>query len=251
MKATQIRGLRSKWTKTKVLLKHSSIKSFIPDTRKFNKQSLKTMIQKYGMVYVKPEQGTYGMGVMKAEKDGKCFAYQLGEKRQVFQTFDAFYASLSKQVRGKSYLIQKGIHLLKHNNRRFDIRVMVQINPKGKWEATGIIGRLGHPSKIVTNYHSGGKPLAIETLLNAHVTKRKLALLTEEMYELGTRIAGHLQKTYPNFKNIGVDIGLDSKFVPWIIEVNTNPDPYIFNQLKDKTMYRKVIKYHHTLVKKE
>ncbi|WKL05218.1 hypothetical protein Q0F98_35560 [Paenibacillus amylolyticus] len=28
------------------------------------------------------------------------------------------------------------------------------------------------------------------------------------------------------------------------MEVNVKPDPFIFNQLKDKTMYRKVIRYY-------
>ncbi|MNC79431.1 hypothetical protein D3C75_1319120 [compost metagenome] len=52
-----------------------------------------------------------------------------------------------------------------------------------------------------------------------------------------------MQKTYPRIRQIGVDVGLDRSLTPWVIEVNMKPDPYIFNQLKDKSMYRKVMKY--------
>ncbi|MGM1020338.1 MAG: YheC/YheD family protein [Bacillota bacterium] len=244
MKSSQAQALRSKWHKTKLLLQHRGIKPFIPDTRKYNKANLKLMLEQYGMVYVKPERGTFGKGVMRVEQEeGQRFAYQYEEKRLEFKSLEGLFTSLSKKTGKQSYLIQKGIHLLRHQKRYFDIRVMVQRNAKGRWESTGIIGRLGHPRKIVTNYHSGGKPMALEQLLESHLTKSKQAELVKKLNELGITIATHLQKTYPNFRQIGVDIGLDRGFTPWIIEVNTKPDPYIFNQLNDKSMYRKVLSY--------
>ena len=244
MTAKQNQSGQSKWYKTKLLLRNASIKPFIPDTRKFTRRNLEQMIHSYGMIYVKPERGTYGNGVIRAERgERQGYTYQYEETIRHFDSFEAFSASLAKKTGRRSYLIQKGIHLLKHNGRRFDIRVMVQLSPKGVWEATGIIGRLGHPHKIVTNYHSGGKPMAIEKLLSTHLSAQQLALLTGELNRLGLRIAGHLQKTYPHHRKFGVDVGLDRTLKPWIIEVNMNPDPYIFNQLKDKSMYRKVLRY--------
>lgn len=245
MGADKLQPLRSKWLKTKILMDNPSIRPFIPDTRKFNRDNLKTMLSKYGMVYIKPERGTYGLGVMKAEAVGSSqYAYQIEEKRLTFTSFDAFYTSLIRKIKKRSYLIQKGIHLLKHNKRRFDIRVMIQLNPSKQWEATGVIGRLGHPKKIVTNYHSDGKPMDIHKLLESHIPQGRRQALVQELYDLGLRIAHHMKKKYPYLKQIGVDIGLDHTLTPWIIEVNVNPDPFIFNQLKNKSMYRKVIKYY-------
>ncbi|KGE16992.1 YheC/YheD family protein [Paenibacillus wynnii] len=244
MKVKTVNPVQSKWIKTQLLLRNSFIKQYIPDTRKFNSKNLEQMIYSYGMIYVKPERGTYGNGVIRAERRERYgFTYQHEETIRNFDTFDAFYKSLAKRTGGRSYLIQKGIHLLKHNNRRFDIRVMVQLSPKGVWEATGVIGRLGHPRKIVTNYHSGGKPMAIEKLLSTHLSERQIEHLTRDLNELGIRMAAQLQKNYPRINKIGVDVGLDRTFTPWIIEVNMNPDPYIFNQLKDKSMYKKVMRY--------
>ncbi|WP_340016997.1 YheC/YheD family protein [Paenibacillus sp. FSL K6-1318] len=236
--------LRSKWLKTKILLNNSAIKPFIPDTQRYSQSNLKSMLGKYRMVYIKPEIGTFGMGVIKAEMDNHHhFAYQIHQKRLTFNSFESFHRSLTHLVKQKSYLIQRGIHLLQYHNRRFDIRVMVQLNPQQKWEATGVIGRLGHPKKIVTNYHSGAKPMSIHTLLKSHASDKRINELIQEMNRLGIDIARHMSKKYTRLKSIGVDIGLDRSLTPWIIEVNAKPDPYIFNQLKDKTMYRKVIRY--------
>jgi glutathione synthase/RimK-type ligase-like ATP-grasp enzyme len=237
----------SKWIKTKVLLQSPEISPLVPETQRFTKASLKSMLQKYGMVYVKPENGTYGNGVMKVEQNrsqgGITYQYQSGTKRKTFGTFDAFHLSLKKATRGRSYLIQKGIELLKHKGQRFDLRVMVQLSPKGNWETTGLIGRVAQKGKIVTNYHSGGKPTAVEKLLAPHLSTAQQAEVIRRLEKLGKDTGRFYHKKYPGFKQVGVDVGLDRYMTPWIIEVNTNPDPYIFNQLKDKSMYRKVMSY--------
>ncbi|USB33797.1 YheC/YheD family protein [Paenibacillus sp. YPG26] len=238
--------LTSKWIKTNVLLKNPAIRKYIPDTRRFNAQNLKSMLNAYGMVYIKPERGTHGLGVIRAEvgiEAGKPYKYQFDTTTRTFSTLAAYYASLKKAVGTRSYLIQKGIHLLKYNNRRFDIRIMVQLSPQGKWETTGLIGRAAQEGKIVTNYHSGGRPMSVNVLLTPHVTGTRQTALIQELSRFGERIARAYQSTYPNFRQIGVDVGLDRSLTPWIIEVNTSPDPYIFNQLSDKTMYRKIMRY--------
>ncbi|RUT31572.1 YheC/YheD family protein [Paenibacillus zeisoli] len=241
-----VRTLTSKWIKTNVLLKNPKISKYIPDTRRFNAKNLKSMLSSYSMVYIKPERGTHGLGVIRAELGAEVqnkYKYQFDTTTRTFSTFEAFHASLKKAIGSRSYLIQKGIHLLKYKNRRFDIRIMVQLSPSGKWETTGLIGRAAKEGKIVTNYHSGGRPMSVPVLLSPHVTGAKQAALLQELRQFGERIARAYQSTYPNFRQIGVDVGLDRSLTPWIIEVNTNPDPYIFNQLKDKTMYRKVMRY--------
>ncbi|MRN55292.1 YheC/YheD family protein [Paenibacillus monticola] len=244
----------SKWIKTKVLMQSSEISPLIPETTRFTKSHLRNMLLKYGMVYVKPECGTYGNGVMRVEQTREqsrtAYKYQSGTKIKNFEAFEAFYQSLKKSTHGRSYLIQRGISLLKHGGQRFDIRVMVQLSPRGKWETTGLIGRVAERGKIVTNYHSGGKPTAVEKLLAPHLNSAQQAEVLRNLAKLGRDAGRFYHKKYPGFKQIGVDVGLDRSMTPWIIEVNTNPDPYIFNQLADKSMYRKVMSYRRAQNKK-
>lgn len=243
-KKKQRRTLMSKWTKTKLLEKHHDVKSVIPDTRKFSKPALKSMLDHYEMVYVKPDVGTFGKGVTRVEKlDGKGYSYQLGMKEKMNKDFNSLYESLQRLTGKKMYLIQKGIHLVKYNRRYFDVRVMVQLSPKGNWETTGVIGRVAHPGKIVTNYHSGGKPMDIKRLLGAHMSSDCALKTMGVLKKLGVKVARHMHAKHPGFRQIGLDIGFDKTWTPWILEVNTNPDPYIFNQLSDKSMYRKVMRY--------
>lgn len=236
--------LTSKWKKTKLLIVHADVRPLIPDTRRFGKSALKSMLNAYGMVYVKPDVGTYGNGVIRVEKrGGGGYSYQLGTKAAMSRDFDSLYGALAKWAGSRSYLIQKGIHLVKYSRRRFDLRVMVQLSPKGVWETTGLIGRVAHPGKIVTNYHSGGKLVDVKRLLGAHLSVDQMHRTTEQLNRLGVKVARHMHAKYPGLRQIGLDIGFDRTWTPWILEVNTNPDPYIFNHLSDKSVYRKVMRY--------
>ncbi|REK64053.1 MAG: ATP-binding protein [Cohnella sp.] len=243
MKTSARKNVLSKWLKTKALLKDPKIRKLVPETRRMNEKTLRSMLNRYAMVYVKPIAGTYGNGVMRVERANGVYTYQTGEKKRTFSSFASLYRSILRHKRKRPYLVQKGIRLLKYKGRRFDIRVMVQRNLQGTWEKTGIIGRVAHPRKIVTNYHSGGKPMEVRTLLKPLVSGNRLARIENRLSRAGYDAAKVLSRTYPGLNMIGADIGLDAHFRPWIIELNTNPDPYIFRHLKDKRIPRKVLRY--------
>ncbi|CAH0121886.1 Endospore coat-associated protein YheD [Paenibacillus sp. CECT 9249] len=244
-----IQRVFSKWAKTKTLLKNSKLQNCIPETRKMNAASLKSMLDQYNMVYVKPVRGTYGIGVMLVEKhSGQSggadhYRYHVGTESKNFASYERMYLSLMPKTRGKPYIVQRGIHLLKHRKRRFDIRVMVQKNLQDEWETTGIIGRLAAPQKVVTNYHSGGKPLSFSKLMSSHLNPAEKKQLAEKLKILGVTVGRQLEKSYPRLKELGLDVAIDEQFKPWVLEVNTCPDPFIFRNLKNKKIFRKMYRY--------
>ncbi|MFS0725108.1 YheC/YheD family protein [Paenibacillus sp. 1P07SE] len=238
-----IQRVVSKWSKTSVLLGSEKVAAYIPHTRKLSQESLSAMLRQYGMVYVKPDRGTYGIGVIRVETAGEGYQYQENMRVRSFASYDAMYQSLKNMIGNRTYLVQRGIHLLRYRKRRFDLRVMVQKSPSGQWETTGLIGRLAHPGKIVTNYHSGGTPMAFGDLLATHLPQAEHRSYAARLEKLGVQTAQRLQQVYPGLKEIGIDVAIDTQMRPWILEVNTKPDPYIFRKLKDRSIFRKVYRY--------
>ncbi|MBB6671336.1 YheC/YheD family protein [Cohnella nanjingensis] len=239
--------VHSKWAKTKAILRSGDVRSYVPDTRRMTAAALREMLSRYRMVYIKPNSGMFGNGVMRVERrsqNGKTlYSYQHDKKRREFRDFGTLFASIGRHKRKGAYLVQKGIPLLTYRGRRFDIRVMIQRNAKRAWEATGIIGRLSHPAKIVTNYHSGGTPMSIRTLLKPQLGVQRIAKLERTLAQVGRASATALSRVYPRINMVGADIGLDAGYKPWIIELNTSPDPYLFRHLPDKSTHRKVLRY--------
>ena len=237
------RFVHSKWRKTEAIKVNPVVREHIPDTRQLGRATLQSMLSEYGMVYVKPDKGTFGKGVIRVEQDGAGFKFQSGTTIRTFASYEGLYDGL-KQLTGKRlYLVQKGIHLLKHGGRRFDLRVMVQKSPAGRWESTAMVGRVAYPGKIVTNYHSGGTLKSVPALLQAHMGPVELTAFTGGLKRLGVSVAKQLETAYPGIKEIGIDIAVDRSHKSWILEVNTCPDPYIFRILKDKEIFRRVIRY--------
>ena len=79
------RHVISKWAKTEALLVHDSIKPYIPRTMRMTAGNLRDMLEQLRMVYVKPDKGTYGGGVMRVEMTGGAdrtlYRYQLAGNR--------------------------------------------------------------------------------------------------------------------------------------------------------------------------
>ncbi|MCL6456811.1 MAG: YheC/YheD family protein [Gorillibacterium sp.] len=244
------RHVGSKWRKTEALLKHSEIRQLIAPTDWMTEESLRHMLDTYGMVYVKPVVGMHGRGVMKVERlfgqglgVDQPYRYQVGVIRRSFASFGQLFADLLKETGGKPYLVQRGINLLRYRNRPFDLRVMAQLTPNKKWETTGIIGRVAHKGKIVTNYHSGGSLHAVDEVLTPYAQGKEKAAFIKRLKEIGELVGNQMYKHFPAVTEIGLDIGISSDLQPWIIEVNTSPDFYVFCKLADKSVFRKVRRY--------
>jgi hypothetical protein len=220
-----------------------SIKPFLPETRVASKSNLISMLKLYHSLYLKPDKGTGGNGIYKIIKFKGRFILRSGTSSRQYDSFNALYNSLHKLLSKNKYVVQKGIDLLRHNKRPFDIRVMVQMNKNKKLVVTGIIGRLAKPKKIVTNYHSGGTPLEIGALLKSHLSGASRSRCIKKIEAVGKQASVVLGESHRNKRAFGVDIAIDSTMKPWILEVNTKPDMTIFNALKNKSMYRNVLKY--------
>lgn len=237
------RNLVSKMLKTKLLLSSPELAKHIPLTKHLNRSMLSNMLHEHNMVYVKPDSGAQGKGVIRVDKIKQGYRYQLGFDVLTFTTFDSMYSSISKHFGNKPYLVQKGIHLLKYKRRPFDFRVMIQRNPKRMWECTGTLARLAHPGKAVTNGSQGGTIYDPSILLASFADKKKTAAVLRTMNKLAHITALKLSQTDPRLNELGLDIALDQKLMPWILEVNTSPDAAPFSLLPNPQIIRTIVAY--------
>jgi glutathione synthase/RimK-type ligase-like ATP-grasp enzyme len=241
-----IQRIRSKWAKTDALLADPVLSQYVPMTLQYQRSSVEILLEQFGMIYAKPVNGTFGVGVIRIEKlpdSNNPYHFQSCERKYAFASFDEMFRKLNLVKKPKPYLVQQGIHLLKHDGRRFDLRVMVQHNPQSIWETTGMIGRVAHPRKIVTNYHAGGTPLPVSVLLKDYLSDEEWIRYERQLQELGVDIANALTKRFPRLKEIGIDVAIDQDLKPWVLEVNTLPDPFLFKKLPSRSAFRKIYAY--------
>lgn len=241
------RYVSSKIGKTMAVVSDESLRKYVPSTKRMTSITLQEMLDQYKMVYVKPNVGMFGNGVIRIELTGeeeeKPYFYQSGVTIKKFKTFAEMYVSLLKETKKRPYLVQRGIHLLTYKGNRFDLRVMVQQSPARRWETTGVIGRVAHPSKIVTNFHNGGTLKSVDTLLQKYLPPSERKGYVKQLHVIGVQIAKAINSRYRGVKEIGVDVALDKDLHPWVLEVNTSPDPYIFQRLSDKRIFAKIRRY--------
>lgn len=238
--------LNTKLGKALYLNGHAQLRQYVPKTARATAIGVKKMLQQYRMVYVKPNIGAGGHGVIRAEviqQRGRAgYRYKLATRICEFATFEAFYKSLRRAFGTKIYLVQQGIHMLTSDNRPFDIRVMIQKNNKGTWEHTGSIGRIAHPKRIVTNSHFGGTVKTVRALLNPYMGAPKSAGMDQRLSKLGLDVARYMEKGYPRVKELGLDVGIDGHHKAWIFEVNTRPDPFLFNRFRNPSIFKRVLR---------
>ena len=262
----RIQRVSSKWAKTKAILQNHALSVYVPDTRKYGLTTLKEMLKLYNMVYIKPDRGTYGSGVMRveqrvvtlssnqsidiaeeiegSERESKLmYLLRYRKSAEVFFSLEELDTALMKLIQDRPYLIQKGIELLTHKGRPFDLRVLTQKNLDGVWETTGMLGRVAAPHKIITNYHSGGRIMSVSAVLEGHMNAYEIESTINQLKALGILIARQLERVYPGIKEIGLDIAIDSRHDLWLLEVNTLPSIIVFKLFPDKSIYHKIHRY--------
>jgi len=220
--ASNSRQLANKWLKTKALLSDSYIARHIPASRLLNRENLRAMLSRYGMVVVKPVRGGGGIGVIKLEKSGSSYRLTHQFSSRTYSSFDGLMQGLDRARLNRQYLIQKGIRLATIEGRPIDYRVK-HVKEKGRWVYRSMVGRLAKRGLFVTNLSRGGSQLTAAQGIRRSLSSRMVGPLKREMRHLTNASTALLERRFPGLGQLGYDYGIDHNGHIWILEVNTRP----------------------------
>ncbi|GGH28910.1 YheC/YheD family protein [Paenibacillus segetis] len=236
--------IKSKWEKSSWLLMNPELSNYVPKTLLFNKENLTSMLSSYSTVYFKPTGGSGGFNIMRITKKDKSYQTQYNTVKSTYSTIDRLYNKLHRFSNKRSFLLQYGIDLAKTKGRPFDIRVMVQKTNKGTWVSSAVFTKIGKSGRVATNYNQGGKiGYFHETMLGAGYKSADIQQMESRLKELGVSVGKTFDQHRNGFKELGLDVALDSKAKPWILEVNTRPQFYPLKKMKDKKVYQRIVSY--------
>ncbi|MCJ8013507.1 YheC/YheD family protein [Paenibacillus sp. KQZ6P-2] len=237
-------SIRSKWTKNNWLIKHQDLRKHVPSTMLFNKMNLTSMLSDYSIVYFKPTDGSGGFNIVRISKKSQGYETQYKTVTSFHKTMNDLYNYLHRFSNKRSFLLQKGITLARTNGKPFDIRVMVQKTNNGEWVSTAVCTKIGDSRKVATNYNQGGKiDYFHQTMSGAGYNSASIQKIEEKLKQLGVSVGNHFDHYIKGFRELGLDVALDSKGELWILEVNTRPQIYPLKNLQDKELYQRIIYY--------
>lgn len=236
--------ISSKWIKTSWLLKQPHLRKNIPRTMLFNKKNLISMLTAYSTIYFKPTDGTGGANIIRISREKAGFQTQYNSAKSSYPSIESLYNKLNRFSNKRSFLLQEGIHLARTNGNPFDIRVMVQKSNQGTWVCTAVFTKIGKPGKVATNYHQGGKlGYFHQTMTGAGYNDPLIKRIEAKLKQLGISVGNNFDHHRKGFRELGLDVALDPKGKPWILEVNTRPQFYPLKNMKDKRLYQRIVYY--------
>jgi hypothetical protein len=234
------RSEMGKWALWKFFASVSSIRPHLPPTKILTRSSLRTFLSNYPAVYVKPNYGQQGRSVIKVWKTGRgsyAFIRERGKAVHCGTTDEVYQKIKSKRTQ----IVQASIDLARIRGRPFDVRVLMMRDGNGRWQYAGMLAKVAGPGWIITNKRSHGSVLTVDEALQKSLQWDSLQIgkIKEQMIQLGHDICKRFDE-YKRYRQIGIDMGVDTNGKIWIIEENTGPGWTLFAKLKDRSMYHKI-----------
>ncbi|GIO42556.1 YheC/YheD family endospore coat-associated protein [Paenibacillus apis] len=246
----------NKWVLFDWLKKNHSTRTLVPRTRRLRSpQSLEEMLLQYRSLYLKPESGKAGKGIMLLQIDeSETKPYRLtiqGVKQRniVYRTgkLTLLWKRIKRETEKTPYIVQQGIELASYNGRQFDIRTLVQKNGKGTWLVTGIGARLAGYHRITTHVPQGGSVEDPEKLLIPSFGQETTGYLMNRLKSSAVLIAKQIEKASRNqLGEMSMDLGIDTDGKIWFFEANAKPMKFDEPHIRKKSLER-VFQYSHYL----
>jgi hypothetical protein len=156
------RVIRSKMKKAKPLMDDPIMSRHVPEMYWLNDASFQRMLQTYPTVYIKPDKGRKGNGIIRLKKLND-WESEISYRQTITKRIpsDIVVPEIKKLYPRKKYLIQQGIELATCNHCPFDLRLVLK-KPLNRWLVSMMSARIApRNTSVVTNVAKGAKEITI------------------------------------------------------------------------------------------
>lgn len=213
------------------LKKDPNLQRYLPESHLHRGlPSLKTMLGKYPVVFLKPIKGSLGKGIIRIsrQQDGTYVTHstqKYGTRKASYESLAKLQGVLSGKMKTTRYQIQQGLNLIEVGARPVDFRALVQKNEKGAWAITSVVARTAGSQHFVSNLARGGTLSTVKEAVDRSnlptAIKQKGGL---RLHKAALDIAEGLDRLIPaHFGELGIDLALDQTGRIWLLEVNSKP----------------------------
>lgn len=220
-----------------ILSQNRRLLPYLPMTDAASSSKVSELLQQTPTLFLKPRTASVGTGIIRVRKvNDDTFAEinVLGKTKRTKVSVPQIMSIVKRRKRG--YLVQQGITLMEYKGKPVDFRVSIQKDGRGRWQYTGMVGKVARKGSIVTNLHCGGKSLKAGELFEHWGWDGPK--LEGKIARLGLRIAKSLDERLPHLADLGLDIALDEQQHPWFIEANLRDLRVTFRNAGEKTKWR-------------
>lgn len=216
----------SKWEVHKVLHNESHLHPYLPKTELLDREEFPSFLSQSNCVFIKPINGSQGRNIMKVTSlpDHKMIVENSTSGRNKEFQIDSFFQWLQARYPLSTFIIQEAIPLLTYDNRSLDFRILCHKDYQNQWNVTSAVARVSAAEQFVSNLARGGELLKPLQVLREAFDQQNSQVLLQLMKEISLEAAQTISQSQPGLVGeLGIDIGIDQKGKPWIIEVNSKP----------------------------
>lgn len=237
-----------KWEFFSALFNNPATKSKVPYTEKFlDFKQLFTILNKYGVLYLKRRYGSRGYGIIQVKKLENIYVVtrvlKNTQKKDQFETEIELKSFLKGLITKNGYIIQQGV-IYQANHKQVDFRAYIQKDGSMEWKVSGFIGRLAKPNSVITNIRYTQKILPGKAALKEfYGLEGENADKAAENIEKACILAGQsMDINLGHFGDVALDFILDSQGNVYFLEVNAGYGHKIFREIRDYELRERIFK---------
>ena len=212
------------------------------------------MLNRHNSVYLKPRNGSLGLGVFQLiyspdEQTYYC-RYRSDQEENIlrkYRSLDQFFMYSFGSRKMDDYLLQERIKLIRIDQQQIDFRVHTNKDSQGRFHVTAIAAKMAGKGSVTTHVDNGGMIKTLEELFEQEEERNQaFHSLTLAALVLSEKID---QSIDGFIGEIGFDLGIDSCKNVWLFEANSKPGRSIFSHpaLKEEDLHSRKLSLQYAL----